>query len=499
MDANGATRCLARLCQLTSSELLVSLWPVVLRIARLVHQFTLPAASPKAAFEFEIELQRLLCELGRRIVEWKLNSLESHQPKDLPASLLHQGDAYHRKRRSPTRNLNCLFGNIRLWRWLYEPSESLGLSCLFPLELQLGIVAGVATPALANRVALLSSDLTQRQLLDVLRSQHHVCWGAETLRKTVTAMAEGVSPFRHQAQVAKLLNLLQQAAATVGPRRIQLVVGRDGIMLPIRGLLKYKEGATATLSVYNRWGKRMGTVYLGQMPEELQVTLSDELTRLLTDVLGQWTAAPLRLSYITDAGFHPTEYFQNVLCRMLDPQRPGEHLEWEWVVDYYHACQYISNLAQVIFGPGREAYAWAAKMRRTLKLKPGGIFRVLRSAGQLRALRGLVGEESDYSSAYNYLRGHARWMNYAERRRLRVPIGSGVTEAACKTVFTQRFKCAGMKWGVETGAPILVLRVIKLSGIWSQARDAMFASQTKTLPSTLSHFHHHKQKHPQYT
>ena len=45
MDANGATRCLARLCQLTSSELLISLWPVVLRIARLVHQFTLPEAS----------------------------------------------------------------------------------------------------------------------------------------------------------------------------------------------------------------------------------------------------------------------------------------------------------------------------------------------------------------------------------------------------------------------------------------------------------------------
>ena len=162
MDANGATRCLTRLCQLTSADLLVSLWPVVLRIARLVHQFTSPTASSKELFEFETNLQRLLCEMGRRIVQWKLNSLESHHPYELPRSLLHQRDAYHRKRLSPTRNLNCLFGKIRLWRWLYEPSEGLGLSCLFPLELQLGIVAGVATPALADRVALLSSDLTQR-------------------------------------------------------------------------------------------------------------------------------------------------------------------------------------------------------------------------------------------------------------------------------------------------------------------------------------------------
>ena len=104
MDANGATRCLARLCQLTSSELLVSLWPVVLRIARLVHQFTPKTASPKELFEFETKLQQLLCEMGRRIVQWKLNALESHHPLDLPRSLLHQRDAYDRKRLSPTRN-----------------------------------------------------------------------------------------------------------------------------------------------------------------------------------------------------------------------------------------------------------------------------------------------------------------------------------------------------------------------------------------------------------
>jgi len=228
MDANGAARCLARLCQLTSQDLLISLWPAVLRMARLVHQVTPQTTSPKELFEFETNLQRLLCEVGRIIVQWKLNSLESRNRANLPLILLHQHDAYYLKRRSPTRNLNCLFGKIRVYRWLYEPSESLGLSCLFPLELQLGIVAGVATPALADRVANLSSDMTQRQLLDVLRSQHQVCWGTETLRKTVAAMAEGLSPFRHQAQVAKLLNRLKQAADMGGPRKIQLVVGRDG-------------------------------------------------------------------------------------------------------------------------------------------------------------------------------------------------------------------------------------------------------------------------------
>ena len=144
---------------------------------------------------------------------------------------------------------------------------------------------------------------------------------------------------------------------------------------------------------------------------------------------------------------------------------------------------------QAIFGPGREAYAWAAKMRRMLKEKPGGVFRVLRSAGQLRSIRGLVGEESDYHSAYNYLRRHSAWMNYSERRRLRAPIGSGVTEAACKIVFTQRFKCAGMKWNLERDQPILALRLIALSGIWSQTRASMFKSHAIALPRTPKELH----------
>jgi hypothetical protein len=46
-----------------------------------------------------------------------------------------------------------------------------------------------------------------------------------------------------------------------------------------------------------------------------------------------------------------------------------------------------------------------------------------------------------------------------------LPIGSGVTEAPFKTVFTQRFKRSGMRWHIETGQVILDLRVIQLSGI----------------------------------
>jgi hypothetical protein len=68
-------------------------------------------------------------------------------------------------------------------------------------------------------------------------------------------------------------------------------------------------------------------------------------------------------------------------------------------------------------------------------------------------------------------------MDYAAYRRRGLPSGSGVTEAACKTVFTQRFKRSGMRWNHAAGQVILDLRVIQLSGIWEEAFAADLAAR----------------------
>ena len=38
-------------------------------------------------------------------------------------------------------------------------------------------------------------------------------------------------------------------------------------------------------------------------------------------------------------------------------------------------------------------------------------------------------------------------MDCAGYQRRGLPLGSGVTEAGCKTLFTQRLKRSGMRWG----------------------------------------------------
>src|SRR3954466_12776036 len=57
----------------------------------------------------------------------------------------------------------------------------------------------------------------------------------------------------------------------------------------------YREAATAPLSAHDRTGRRLGAVYLGRMPEPGQGALSEQLTRLITDVLKQWTGPLPRL------------------------------------------------------------------------------------------------------------------------------------------------------------------------------------------------------------
>ena len=68
-------------------------------------------------------------------------------------------------------------------------------------------------------------------------------------------------------------------------------------------------------------------------------------------------------------------------------------------------------------------------------------------------------------------------MKYVLYRRQKLPIGSGITEAACQIVFTQRLKRSGMSWTIQGGQVILDLRVIKLSRVWEDVHRRYLASK----------------------
>ena len=469
----------------TKVLLATTLQPLVMQLsgslahgAKLIAQFLAHEPSPQKLATFERELRALLREVGRRIVGWVINHSEPEGPEEMPARLWWQGHAYRRRRKQRT-TIATLFGSVVVWRRLYEPLEP-GTRSMHPLEIKMGLEAGLATPALAERIGGWAAEHTQRQVLAMLTADHGVEWSCTTLRKLLGRLSAAMSTHRQTAQVEQVVRWLHQARASTGRFQPALAIGRDGVNVPLRHGA-WKEGATATVSVMDRRGHRLGTVYLGQMPEPGQHTLTTQLTGLIQAILSRVDSQRLRLVYISDDGYHPSDYYHNVLHKMPDPKRPWGPLAWIRIIDYYHACLYIQQLAEALFGPARKGQAWAKQQRKQLKAKSDGITRVLQSAAALRRKHGLWGTPKVYDQAYTYLKKRTQWMRYRQYSGQRLPIGSGITEAACKTVFTQRLKRSGMSWTIAGGQVILDLRVLWLSGVWDIVHQRYLASQPMPL------------------
>ncbi len=421
--------------------------------------------TPLSTFRFEIALAKVLREFGRTVVQLAYNRLEPDDQRLMPRQMRIGLSDYRRNRKTGT-TISTLFGKVRLRRFIYQAMAA-GEAGIFPLELALGLTAGQATPALADVVGRLIADLPQQQTLCVLRERYAVQWSVGTLRKVTESLAEALAPLRHEAQVAYLVGLLRKAVESPENGRPSLVVGRDGIMIPMRRA--WEEAATASISVYDGNGQRLGTTYLGRMPESGQGTMSEQLTQLIEGVLSAWTGVLPRLHYVTDAGHHPQDYFRTVLRRMKHP-RTKYALKWSWSVDFYHAAERITVLAESLFGATAKAAEWAEAQRKILKTKRNGAARVVQAARALRRSRRLKRSGWKFQTALDYLWKYRKHMTYARYKRAGLPIGSGVTEAACKTIFTQRLKQSGMRWKKDSGQHVLDLRVLLRGNVWARVR-----------------------------
>src|SRR5947209_11006945 len=195
------------------------------RCAGLLASFRANPITPAATHAFECQLQQLLRNLGLDLCEWTFNHLEPDERQQLPPRCDDAGQRYRCRNRSPN-TIATLFGTCTLRRYLYEDLEP-GNPCLFPLERQLGIVAGAATPALADQAAGWLAQESQGDTLAILRQHHDVRWSRDTLRQVTASVAEGLEQQRLQAQIDKLVRCLATAHNRRSQLRPALVVGRE--------------------------------------------------------------------------------------------------------------------------------------------------------------------------------------------------------------------------------------------------------------------------------
>ena len=279
------------------------------RVEQALELFRQQPVTPQRFLDFEKTLQAAGNDACRQVLEREVNRLEPDERRRAPAKVRYQKETY-RINKKTRATLATRFGTIVVYSFYYL-NEVDGEPGLHPLWLRLGIGAGTATPALLERVARMAVDHTQTEVRDWLWREHGLKWSNTRLRVALAGFRQALLPFRADLQKARLLIWLQEAQRSRGRHRPVLATGRDGIMVPMRAD-PYQEASTATVSIYNRQRRRLGTIYLGQMPETKQVTLSQALTALLRDVLTAWSGPLPHLAYITDKGSAPDEYYRRV-------------------------------------------------------------------------------------------------------------------------------------------------------------------------------------------
>ena len=439
-------------------------------VAELIRGFVSGGVSAASTFTLENLLANCVREFARKVIGWLVSSLEP-EIEQMPGTVKHNGKKFRRLSGKTQRsNIVTSFGDILFSRACYRQGRD--GKTIFPLELLLGLENGF-TPAAADLVGkqFATSGSTQGRTREMIRDRFGISLGNEKLRKLTRTLATALEPLREETQVAELMERIQQARSGGGTP--VLSVSRDGVALGLAPWSFFEMAGVACISVLSD-GKKLGTVHLGRTPEANQETLSSDLTSLLTAVVKVCGDDLPEIVYVTDAGKIETAYWKNVLRKLFVD---GRRIKITRVVDYYHASERLTTIADALKLDRESRADWLSRARGLL-LEPGGHGRVLRSIAKMKSVHGYKSSlASDAEKAEKYLRRYKRFMDYAGARTRHYPIGSGVVESACKQIVRERMKLSGMRWHREGGQQIMTLRCILLSKIWSKVYEKWLQSK----------------------
>ena len=141
------------------------------------------------------------------------------------------------------------------------------------------------------------------------------------------------------------------------------------------------------------------------------------------------------------------------------------------VVDFYHATEHLSKIAECLFGKGTDgAKAWYDRYRDIMRDEPDGVVRMMRSLDYYAHEAKLSkSAKAELARERGYFQRNKQRMKYGELRARGLPIGSGPVEAACKTLVKTRLGRSGMRWSRKGGQRILDLRTYVKSKRWDAA------------------------------
>ncbi len=117
--------------------------------------------------------------------------------------------------------------------------------------------------------------------------------------------------------------------------------------------------------------------------------------------------------------------------------------DWEELVDHYHAMGHLWAAAEAMEGDTKTIIAgWKASLRQ----EDDAIDAIAKSL-ECEIARGYLPEyRIAMEHELTFITNNGARMRYASLRDAGFPIGSGVTEGACKSFFSIRCKRSGQRW-----------------------------------------------------
>ena len=230
-------------------------------------------------------------------------------------------------------------------------------------------------------------------------------------------------------------------------------VGLDGTCIFMSHEGGWRQAMVGTISLYDGAGERMHTIYTGAAPEYGKEAFLGRLGRELERTRALFPGATVQ--------------------GLAD----GAAENWTWlserttvqVLDFWHLSEYVGRAGEALYPKNRLIREeWVGRWCHALKNEEGAVERFLAELGYRR--RGLKGEAAEaLSETARYVKNQRERMDYPREVKAHRPIGSGVTEAACKTLIKERMCKAGMRWKREGTSAVIALRSLELTaGRWEQ-------------------------------
>ncbi len=216
----------------------------------------------------------------------------------------------------------------------------------------------------------------------------------------------------------------------------------------------YRETMVGTVSFYDEDGNRLSTIYNAAAPEYGKAEFYSRFENELKKIKKSYSKA--KIIGIADGAKDNWTF----LSKFTETH----------VLDFYHVSEYLGDASYAVHRKEEKRKVWLEQSLHKLKHEEGAQTELLQELKKHAEKK--LGETKlkKLNKAIVYFGNHLSMMRYNEFRKSNYPIGSGVTEAACKVIVKQRLSSSGMKWKKQGAETVLCLRSLNYSsGRWNQA------------------------------